>query len=122
MPGLCMVGIPIVMGEKPRLLYDKVMTVPPPTPRGGPSSLGGGGHCLNFHFGRGGPPPGPPPSLPWIPSPPPPSTLIHLRIRVLGAFFRLGFIFSSRAFSAPIAGFFGHFTVSFLPSVADTMS
>ena len=47
------------------------------------------GRCFNFHSGRaGGPlPPGPPPSLPWTPSPPPPSALIHLSIRVLGIFF-----------------------------------
>ena len=79
------------------------------------------GRCFNFHSGRaegGTLPPGPPPSLPWTPSPPPPSALIHLRIRVLGMFFRLGQFFPP----APIAGFFGHSTVSFLPSIADTMS
>ena len=43
--------------------------------------------------GGGGLPLGPPPSLPWTPSSPPPSTLIHLRIRVLGTFFRLGQFF-----------------------------
>ena len=61
-----------------------------------------------------------PPSL-GPPSPPPPSALIHLRIRVLETFFRLGQLFFSYAFGAPIAGFFGHSTVSFLPSVGDTM-
>ena len=50
----------------------------------------------------------------------PPSTLIHPRIRVL--VFSFGPILPSRAFGAPIAGFFGHSTVSFLPSVAETMS
>ena len=87
---------------------------------------GGGGQGVALIFipaGGGGPLPlGPPPSLPWTPSPPRPSTLIHLRIRVLGTFFRLGQFFSSHAFGALIAGFFGHSSVSFLPSVADTMS
>ena len=56
---------------------------------------GGAGCCFNFHSGRGGGPlpPRPPSSLPWTPSPPPPSALIHLRIRVLGRFFRLGQFF-----------------------------
>ena len=58
------------------------------TPKGGGCTPG---RCFNFHSGRGGGLPlRPPPSLPWTPSPPPPSTLIHLRIRVLGTFFRLG--------------------------------
>ena len=39
--------------------------------------------------GRGDPSHHLPPS-PGPPPPPPPSTLIHLRIRVLGTFFRLG--------------------------------
>ena len=80
------------------------------------------GVALIFLPAGGGLPPGPPPSLPWTPSAPPPSALIHLRIRVLGNIFSFRPIFSSRAFGAPIAGFFGHSTVSFLPSVADTMS
>ena len=56
----------------------------PPTP----------GCCFNFHSGRGGGPPLDPlpPSL-VPPPPPPPSALIHLRIRVLGTFFRLGQFF-----------------------------
>ena len=74
--------------------------------------------------GGGAPPwtPSLPPLDPLPPSPSPPSALIYLRIRVLGTFFRLGQFFSSHAFGAPIAGFFGHSTLSFLPSVADTMS
>ena len=87
--------------------------------RGGPPPPKG--VALIFIPAGGGLPPGPPPSLPWTLSPPPPSTLIHLRITVLGTFF-VWANFSSCAFGAPIAGFFGHSTVSFLPSVADTMS
>ena len=54
-----------------------VAPIPPPPP----------GRCFNVHSGRGGGAP------PWTPSPPPPSALIHLRIRVLGTFFRLGQFF-----------------------------
>ena len=70
---------PAVQGSCAVYIHLPTRTPPPP------------GRCFNFHSGRGGPLPlGPPPSLPWTPTPPPPSTLIHLRIRVLGTFFRLG--------------------------------
>ena len=91
---------------------------------------------LEFSFRQGGgtPPPwtpslgrGTPPS--WTPSPPPLEPLPPSPLRSnspenqgFGNVFSFGSIFSSRAFSAPLAGFFGHSTVSFLPSVADTMS
>ena len=64
------------------------------------------------------PPPGPPPSLPWTPSPLCSNSLENQGSRNV---FSFGPIFPSRAFGAPIAGFFGHSTGSF-PSVADTMS
>ena len=73
--------------------------------------------------GGGALPLGPPPSLPWTPSPPP--SPLHSNSpenQGFGNVFSFGPIFSSRAFSALIAGFFGHSTVSFLPSVVDTMS
>ena len=64
----------------------KVHPATPPPPQGVALifiPVGGGAPVL----------PGPPPSLPWTPSPPPPSALIHLRITVLGTFFRLGQFF-----------------------------
>ena len=67
--------------------------------RGGGGGGGGGGAtgcCFNFPSGGGGGGGlllGPPPSLPKTPFPPPPSALIHLRIRLLGTFFFLGLFF-----------------------------
>ena len=63
-----------------------------------------------------------PPSLPWTPSPPSPLRSNSPENQGSRNVFSFGPILSSRAFGAPIAGFFGHSTVSFLPSVADTMS
>ena len=82
------------------------------------------GRCFSFHSGRGGGPLplGPPPSLPWTPLPPSPLHSNSPENQGFGNVFSFGPILPSRAFGALIAGFFGHSTVSFLPSVADTMS
>ena len=69
---------------------------PPPIPAGGGAPL----------------PLGPPPSLPWTPSPCP----LHSNSPENQGF---GNVFS---FGPMFPPFFGHSTVSFLPSVADTMS
>ena len=80
---------------------------------------------LEFSFrqeGGGGLPLGPPPSLPWTPSPPSPICSNSPENQGSGNVFAFGPFFSSRAFGAPIARFFGHSILSFLPSVANTMS
>ena len=80
---------------------------------------------LEFSFrqeGGGGLPLGPPPSLPWTPSPPSPLCSNSPENQGSGNVFAFGPFFSSRAFGAPIARFFGHSILSFLPSVANTMS
>ena len=82
------------------------------------------GRCFNFHFGRGGG--GPPPWLtslpPLDPLPPSPVHSNSPENQGFGNVFSFGPILPSRAFGALIAGFFGYSTVSFHPSVADTMS
>ena len=77
-----------------------------------PPPLGG---CFNFHSGRGG-------GSPLDPLDPSPLRSNSPENQGFGNVFSFGPIFSSHAFGAPIAAFFGHSTTSFLPSVADTMS
>ena len=113
---------------------ERGMAVSPPPPPGAVSGPSSGlaatchpptpGRCFNFHSGRGGGGGSPLDHLPPSPGPPPPSPL-HSNSpenQGFGNVFSFGPILPSRAFGALIAGFFGHSTVSFLPSVADTMS
>ena len=72
--------------------------------------------------GGGGAPPWTTSLPPLDPLPPSPLHSNSPENQGFGNVFSFGPIFSSRAFGALIAGFFGHSTVSFLPSFADTMS
>ena len=92
--------------------HDAMHCAPPPP-----------GRCFHFHSGRGGTPPPWTPSLPPLdPLPPSPLRSNSPENQGSGNIFSFGPIFSSFAFGAPIAGFFGHSIVSFLPSIAGTMS
>ena len=83
---------------------------------------GGAGRCFNFIPARGDPPPGTTSLPPLDPIPPSPLHSNSPENQGFGNVFSFGPKFSSRAFGALIAGFFGHSTVSFVPSFANTMS
>ena len=96
----------------PRLHHQGTGMPPPPQ-----------GVALIFIPAGGGTPPPWTTSLPPLdPLPPSPLHSNSPENQGFGNVFSFRRFFSSRAFGALIAGFFGHSTVSFLPSVADTMS
>ena len=97
----CEVCAPPPMSAAPKRRVH-IHHIPPPPPPG---------RRFTFHSGKGGG--GLPPSPLRSNSP---------ENQGSGNVFWFGPMFSSRAFGAPMAGFFGHSTVSFLPPVADTMS
>ena len=88
--------------------------MPPPPPQGVA--------LIFIPAGGGGAPPWTTSLPPLDPLPPSPLHSNSPENQGFGNVFSFGPILPSRAFGALIAGFFGHSTVSFLPSVADTMS
>ena len=87
------------VGTRPRYLIDI-------RGGGGPGHVNGwmvegaAGRCFKFHFSRGLPP-GPPPRLPWTPSPPSLLALNH-KNQGSGDLFSFGPNFFSTAFGAPL--------------------
>ena len=90
--------------------------------RGDPPPPPGGVALIFIPAGGRGPPPWTTSLPPLDPLPPSPLHSNSPENQGFGNVFSFGPIFSSSAFGVLLAGFFGHSTVSFLPSVADTMS